>query len=98
MLLALPEAKATELVCPLCDEKLPVPEAFEQYIRILADDAEGDTTPIEWLLSHPHEIAVTKTPVPGSLIRTIQHTSSDDFVQKRYAGYASFVVRKRKDI
>ena len=96
MLLALPEAKEMELTCPLCDEKLPVQEPFEQYIHILADDADGDTTLIAWSISHPREIIATKTPVPGSLIRAIQHTSSDDFIQKRYPGYPGFVVRKRE--
>ena len=97
VLLTLPEAKETELTCPLCDEKLPAPEPFEQYIRILADDASGDSTPIEWSISHPSEIVATKTPVPGTLIRAMQHTSSDDFVQKRYEGYPGFVVRKREE-
>ena len=97
-LLALPEAKETELVCPLCDERLPVPEPFEQYIRILADDAEGDSTFIEWSISHPREIGTTKTQRPESLIDAMQHSNTDDFAQKRYPGYAGFVVRKREEI
>ncbi len=96
-LFALPEAKEMELLCPLCDEKLPVPEPFEQYIRILADDASGDSTPIEWSISHPSEIVATKTPVPKALIHAIQHTNTDEFAQKRYPGYAGFVVRKREE-
>ena len=94
-LLALPEATATELLCPLCDEKLPVPESLEQYIRILADDAEGESTRIEWSISHPDGRAETKTVVPTSSIQARRHSSNKDATQKRYEGYPGFVVRKK---
>ncbi len=97
MLLALPEAKETELACPLCDEKLPVTKPLEKYIRILADDANSDTTPIELSISHPREIPVTKTPVSASLIHAKQHSNTDASVQKHYEGYPGFVVRKREN-
>ena len=95
-LLALPEAKQTQLSCPLCDEKLPVEEPFEKYIRILADDAEDDTAHIQWSISHPSDSAETKVPSKEDAICATRHASDDEFVQKRYEGYAGFVVRKKR--
>lgn len=94
-LLALPEAHQTELLCPLCDEKLPVEEPFEKYIRMLADDAGDDSVHIQWSISHPSDRAETKVPSKENAIYATRHLDDDDFVQKQHEGYASFVVRKK---
>ncbi len=95
-LLALPEAKQTQLSCPLCDEKLPVEEPFEKYIRILVDNAGDDTIHIQWSISHPSDRAETKVPSKEDVIYATRHASNDKFAQERYEGYVGFVVRKKQ--
>lgn len=94
-LLALPEAHQTELLCPLCDEKLPVKEPFEKYIRILADDAGDNSVHIQWSISHPSDRAETKVPSKEDAIGATRHLDDNDVAQKRYEDYVGFVVRKK---
>lgn len=75
-LLELPEAKQKELVCPLCDEKLPFHNPFESFIQKMAAEQGNPEKLLIWSVSHPADQPETKKEDPSALISARRHPST----------------------
>lgn len=63
------DVSQSTLPCPLCDTIIDLAAPLEEVLQRLAQECDGDATPVDMCIHHPHTIAETKEPSAASLIR-----------------------------
>ncbi len=70
------DVSQSTLPCPLCDTVIDLAAPLEEALQRLAQACEGDATPIDICVHHPHTIAETKAPSATSFIRVARTWSA----------------------
>jgi hypothetical protein len=70
------DVSQSTLPCPLCDAVIDLAARLEEVLQRLTQARDGDATPVDICIHHPHTIAETKEPPTESLIRDARTWSS----------------------
>ncbi len=70
------DVSQSALSCPLCDTVIDLAAPLEEVLQRLAQACDGDATPVDICIHHPHTIAETKAPPATSLIRVARMWSA----------------------